>query len=251
MDDWGSPWADDDSADPSPPSIRNHLGSPPTAFADISDTTTTSSNSLHNNTHAVAHRLQPDPWAAADGALGDSAAWADTNTPVIEDSESANGGGGCSVDSNLWPTQALSPAVAAGHEHWADCEAPPPSHSPPSRAVAKTELSAANRDSAVRGGSTQKPEGEQSKAKDGKSTIPATSISAAGDDDDFGDFVEEADFDDFDEQRPAAAPQAMPAAGTTPAFTIDPALVRKLYPIPTSAPSLPALEEGVIHTVGA
>lgn len=274
MDDWGSPWADDDSADP-PPSIRNHLGSPPAAFADISDTTSSTTNSLHNNnTHAtcnngdalagfppttVAHRLQPDPWAAPDGALGDSAAWADASTPVVEGGGSANGGGG-GVGSHLWATRGLSPAVAAGHEHWADWEAPPPSqlpHSPPSGAVAKAELPAANRDSAVRGdesgqASARKPEGEQSKAKDGKSTTP---IPAAGDDDDFGDFAEEADFDDFDEQTPApeppAAPQAVPAAGTTPAFTIDPAVVQKLYPIPTSAPSLPALEEGVIHTVGA
>ncbi|KAF8252924.1 hypothetical protein K440DRAFT_657499 [Wilcoxina mikolae CBS 423.85] len=82
-------------------------------------------------------------------------------------------------------------------------------------------------------------------------------LDASDDDDDFGDFAEEADFDDFVDQTPPAPP-APPDPRTSPiisaavpAFDVDTSLVRKLYPIPTTAPNLPPLEEEIINTVGA
>ncbi|KAF8541353.1 hypothetical protein BDD12DRAFT_878922 [Trichophaea hybrida] len=77
------------------------------------------------------------------------------------------------------------------------------------------------------------------------------------DDDDFGDFAEEADFDDFVDQTPPdpPAPPDPPTSPITsaavPAFDVDTSHVRKLYPIPTTAPNLPPLEEEIINTVGA
>ena len=79
--------------------------------------------------------------------------------------------------------------------------------------------------------------------------------SHAEDDDDFGDFAEEAEFDDFvgtepEVKAPSPPPPPPPSEGV-PAFEIDTSFVRKLYPIPTSSPDPPPVEGEVIHTTGA
>jgi len=73
------------------------------------------------------------------------------------------------------------------------------------------------------------------------------------DDDDFGDFAEEAEFDDFVGDGPEVPPEARapPPSEGVPAFEIDTSLIHKLYPIPTSSPDPPPVEDEMIRTTGA
>jgi hypothetical protein len=75
---------------------------------------------------------------------------------------------------------------------------------------------------------------------------------ATGDDsDDFGDFADHGDYEESDCPIPLDIPK--PAESSIPAFEIETSLISSLYPIPTSYPTPPPLENDseIVYTIGA